>query len=90
MAAGILGILLGQFGVHKFVLGLPVPGAIMLVVSLVGFVGCVTGMFCFFPFVLCLGNLARSVIGLVEGIMYLSQTDADFYQRYAVEKRGWF
>jgi hypothetical protein len=29
-------------------------------------------------------------IGLIEGILYLTKSDEDFYQAYAVEKRGWF
>lgn len=89
-AAGVCGIVLGQFGVHKLMLGLTTPGVIMLVVSLVGVLGCVTGFLCLVPWVLCLGNLAMGVIGLIEGILYLSKDDQEFYQLYAVEKRGWF
>ena len=36
LAAGLLGIFLGSFGVHKFVLGYNKAGIIMLVVSLAG------------------------------------------------------
>ena len=46
--AGILGILLGGLGVHRFYLG------------------------------------------LIEGILYLTKTDADFVQTYLVEKKEWF
>ena len=31
-----------------------------------------------------------SVIGLVEGIIYLTKTDQDFYQTYVLNKKGWF
>ena len=31
-----------------------------------------------------------SVIGLVEGIIYLTKSDLDFYRIYMVEKRAWF
>jgi len=34
MVAGILGILLGSFGIHKFYLGMQKEGLIMLLVSL--------------------------------------------------------
>lgn len=51
----------------------------MLLVSLVGLV-CTMGI----------ATLVMSVIGLVEGIIYLSKSDEDFYQTYAVEKRQWF
>ena len=31
-----------------------------------------------------------SVIGLIEGIIYLTKTDPEFYQTYMVERRAWF
>jgi TM2 domain-containing membrane protein YozV len=75
MAAGICGILLGGFGVHKFILGYTVPGVIMLLITLLtcGFGGMISG-----------------VIGLVEGIIYLTKSDEDFYQTYMVGKKEWF
>ncbi len=33
---------------------------------------------------------AGSIIGLVEGIIYLTKTDEQFYQMYVVEKKAWF
>jgi len=44
--AGILGILLGALGVHKFVLGYTTQGIIMLVITIVtcGFGASVTGL----------------------------------------------
>ena len=69
--AGVLGIVLGGFGVHKFVLGYTQEGIIQLVVT---FVTCGMG----------------SLIGFVEGIIYLTKTDEDFYQTYQVGKKGWF
>ncbi len=30
------------------------------------------------------------IIGLIEGIMYLTKSDDDFYQQYGVDKKGWF
>ena len=75
IAAGVCGILIGSLGIHKFILGLTTPGIIMLLVS-----------------VLTCGvrGLVMSVIGLIEGIIYLSKTDEDFYQSYAIEKKSWF
>lgn len=75
IVAGICGILLGGLGVHKFVLGLNTPGIIMLLVTLL-----TCGV----------GGAVMGVIGLVEGIIYLTKSDEDFYQAYAVEKKGWF
>ena len=30
------------------------------------------------------------IIGIVEGIIYLTKTDEQFYQTYMVEKKAWF
>jgi predicted Zn finger-like uncharacterized protein len=79
VAAGICGILLGALGVHKFIIGLTTPGIIMLLVSLLG--GVVT----------CgVATLVMSIIGLIEGIIYLTKTDEEFYRLYYVEKKEWF
>lgn len=77
--AGILGILMGTFGIHKFILGYNTEGLIMLLVSTLGF------------FVTCgLSTAVMGVIGLIEGIIYLTKTDDDFINTYVVNKRGWF
>ena len=75
IAAGVCGILLGALGIHKFILGRAVPGIIMLLVS-----------------VLSLGLLAwvMGIIGLIEGILYLTKDDEEFHRLYVVEKKGWF
>ena len=84
IAAGICGILLGQFGVHKFILGINTPGIIMLVVSM----SClILGSFLCLPL---MGNFVMFVIGLVEGIIYLTKSDQEFYDLYAVKKKEWF
>jgi TM2 domain-containing membrane protein YozV len=84
MAAGICGILLGGLGVHKFILGYNTPGIIMLVV----FLACSTSGACLI--IPLLGSMAMSVIGVVEGIIYLTKSDDDFYQTHMVGKREWF
>jgi TM2 domain-containing membrane protein YozV len=85
IAAGICGILLGGFGVHKFVLGYQQEGIIMLSAYLIGlvltFVTC--GLAVPIP-------LAVSIIGLVEGIMYLTKSDEEFVQNYVIGKKSWF
>jgi TM2 domain-containing membrane protein YozV len=30
------------------------------------------------------------IIGIVEGIIYLTKTDEQFYQDYVVQKKAWF
>ena len=84
MVAGLCGILLGGMGIHKFILGMPTPGVIMLVVSMAG---AITGACLIVPI---LGPMAMGVIGLVEGIIYLTKSDEEFYQTYMVEKKEWF
>ena len=84
IVAGICGILWGGFGVHKFILGLNTSGFIMLSVWIVGFV---TGMCFFIPLI---ASIAMNIIGLVEGIIYLTKSDEEFYQTYAVERKEWF
>jgi len=88
--AGVLGILLGGLGIHKFVIGATVPGIIMLAVTLLGsclFLGAgwlLIGLPC------GLGPAAMGLIGFVEGIVYLTKSDEDFNRIYLVGKRGWF
>lgn len=77
--AGVCGILLGGFGVHKFILGYTTEGLIMLLVGLVG--GIVT----------CgLATSVTAIIGIVEGILYLTKSDEDFVRTYLQSKKGWF
>ena len=74
IAAGICGILLGAFGIHKFILGYTTEGIIMLVatVATCGF-----------------GAMVTSIIGLAEGIIYLTKTDEEFVNTYVLNKKGW-
>ena len=75
VAAGLLGIFLGALGIHKFYLGYTKEGVIMLVVSLAT----------------CgIGATVMSVIGLVEGIIYLTKSDEDFQYYYVENYKGWF
>ena len=75
VAAGLCAIFIGSFGIHKFILGYTSAGLIMLLVSLLT---CGIGIF------------VMHVIGIIEGIMYLSKSDAEFYQTYMVGKKEWF
>jgi TM2 domain-containing membrane protein YozV len=75
IAAGILGILIGSLGIHKFVLGYKTEGLIMLLGTLLT---CGIAAAVFGP------------IGLVEGILYLVKSDEEFVRTYIQNKRGWF
>jgi TM2 domain-containing membrane protein YozV len=73
--AGILAILLGPFGVHKFVLGYTTQGIILLAATIVT----------------CgIGAAITSIIGLVEGIIYLTKSDEEFVYMYQTNKKEWF
>ncbi len=77
--AGLLAILLGAFGVHKFYLGDTTAGGITLAVSLgAGLVTCGVATF------------VMSVIGIIEGIIYLSKSDEDFQRIYVQGHKSWF
>jgi TM2 domain-containing membrane protein YozV len=87
--AGILAILLGSFGVHKFFLGYPRAGMAMLIAHGVGWLMVKIG-------ILGLGFLGTlliaitGVIALIEGIIYLTRSDNEFYRNYIVSRRPWF
>lgn len=80
---GIMAILLGSLGVHKFILGYNQEGIILLGMTIIGYatICLLVGVF-----IVCIPGL----IGLIEGIIYLTKTDEDFFQTYQVNKRPWF
>ena len=75
LAAGLLAIFLGSFGVHKFVLGYNTAGLIMLLVTVLtcGVAGFVMG-----------------VIGIIEGIIYLTTSPEEFDAIYLQNSKEWF
>lgn len=75
LAAGLTGIFLGAFGVHKFILGYTKPAVIMLVLSLLT---CGVGYFIF------------QVSGIVEGVIYLTKSNAEFEAEYLDGQKDWF
>lgn len=83
--AGILGIVLGGLGIHKFVLGYTQEGVIMLSVYVasivIAMITCGIGVPLMF---------ITPVIGIIEGIMYLTKSDEEFVQTYIINKRPWF
>ncbi|MDX1829774.1 MAG: TM2 domain-containing protein [Lutibacter sp.] len=69
--AGVLAILIGSLGVHKFILGYTKEGIIQLILT---FISC--------------GVL--SIIPLIEGIIYLTKSDAEFIEMYQKNEKHWF
>lgn len=68
---GVMGIIFGYLGVHKFILGYNKEGFIQLGASIV-----TCG--------------AAGIIGFIEGIIYLTKSDVEFYNTYVANKKGWF
>ena len=79
VAAGLLAIFLGVFGVHKFYLGYHTTGFIMLGVTILGSL-------------LTIGIAAGVVwlIGVIEGIIYLTKSQSEFERLYVFNKREMF
>jgi TM2 domain-containing membrane protein YozV len=75
VVAGICGILLGGLGIHKFVLGYNTEGLIMLLGTV---------LTCGF------GGMITGIIGLVEGIIYLTKSDDEFISTYQKGAKKWF
>jgi TM2 domain-containing membrane protein YozV len=69
--AGILALILGGLGVHKFYLGYTGAGVLQILITLLT---CGIG----------------SVIGLAEGVVYLTKTDEEFVTTYQHNKKPWF
>ncbi len=80
---GVLGIMIGALGVHKFVLNYTGTGILMLCLSL-GLAVVTCGILA--PF--SLGVMG--IIGMVEGIIYLTKSDEEFYRLYILGRRPWF
>ena len=77
VAAGLLAIVVGSLGIHKFYLGYSKQGLIMLLVSVLLF-------FLVFPIVI------MAVIALIEGILYLTMSDEQFDRTYVQGRKPWF
>lgn len=77
VAAGLLAIFLGGFGIHKFYLGYNGPAIIMLL--------CGT-----FGWLLVLPGVVIWIIAFIEGILYLTKSPVEFEELYVRHQRTWF
>jgi TM2 domain-containing membrane protein YozV len=78
MLAGILAILLGSLGIHKFILGYTKEGVILLILGVLGIFTC------------GITSSISWIVGIIEGIMYLTKSDEEFYNTYQAGKKPWF
>lgn len=79
VAAGLLAIFLGVFGVHKFYLGYNTAGFIMLAVTVLGSI-----------FTIGLAAGVMWIIAVIEGIIYLAKSQSEFDAVYVANKKEWF
>jgi TM2 domain-containing membrane protein YozV len=78
IAAALLALFLGGFGLHKFYLGKKKAGLTMLFCFLFG------------PILLLIPTAIVAAIALAEAIIYLFTLDEDFEARYVRGDRAWF
>ncbi|WP_211248914.1 NINE protein [Deinococcus frigens] len=96
LIAGLLAIFLGSLGVHKFYLGLNTQGILILganigvwvVALLIGLVTLGLGLLVTLPLA-GLVSSALGLLGLIEGVLYLAKSDADFQRDYLAGKKPW-
>lgn len=77
ITAGLLAIFFGGFGIHKFYLGYKNTGIIHLIAAIPGTLLVIPAA------IIC-------IIGLIEGIIYLTMSDEDFYRTYVENQKHWF
>ena len=75
---GILAILIGGLGVHKFMLGYNPQGFIILGVTVLGSLLC------------GIGPIVTGIIAIIEGIIILTKTPQEFKEMYIDNKKVWF
>ncbi|MGM0534258.1 MAG: TM2 domain-containing protein [Campylobacterota bacterium] len=76
--AGILAVLFGTLGAHKFYIGCPLAGILMLMIS-------VSGIFFY-----AVPTILMACMGIIEGFIYLMKTNDGFALIYEHDKRCWF
>jgi TM2 domain-containing membrane protein YozV/DNA-directed RNA polymerase subunit RPC12/RpoP len=73
----IIAFILGALGIHKFMMGFPKEGLMMIGV-------------CIFCAPFFIGLIAMTVVGIIEGAIYIGMDDDEFHQKYEVERADWF
>ncbi len=88
IAAGLFAILFPYLGIHGFYLGNSALGLTVLLISIgcAGFTLITFGIGALLA-VPVLGLI--HIMSLIQGILYLATPDAEFHQKYVIEKR-WF
>lgn len=74
-----LALLFGGYGIHKFYLGYFKEGFIV-------FLLCYASMILNIHFIYTI----MCIIGIIEGIIYITKSDNEFYNLYVKNYKGWF
>ena len=83
LIAGLLALFVGYLGIHKFILGYNKEGIILLSGFVIGLL-----TYCFLIGIFII--MAVGIVSFIEGIIYLTKSDEDFYNTYQVGKKPWF
>jgi len=83
LLAGLMGIFFGYLGIHKFILGYTNEGIILAAIFIISFplMCIIVGAFTIY---------IPIIIGFIEGIIYLTKSEEEFYQTYQANKKAWF
>lgn len=95
--AALLAFFLGGLGIHKFYLGYTGAGLVFVLIQIAGWfltlmlslLSLGIGAIFLLP-LMAFASGVLSVIGIIEGVIYLSKTDADFYHTYLSGRKEWF
>ena len=79
IAAALFAVFLGVFGIHKFYLGYNQAGFSMLAFSIIGSL-----------LTFGLAAVLIEVIAIIEAVIYLSKSQAQFQRIYVMNQRDWF
>lgn len=85
-----MAILFGSLGVHKFILGYQKEGIILISCTVGGYILGVVGSMILIGCVFFLLPMATSIIGIIEGVMYLTKSDEEFVNTYVTGRKPWF
>ena len=88
ITAGLCALLIGGLGVHKFVLGYNSAGWVYVGVLIGGLL--VTCLSLGLVPIVALTGPVMGIISLIEGIMYLTKSDEEFYHTHIANRKEWF
>jgi TM2 domain-containing membrane protein YozV len=73
--AGVMAIIFGSLGIHKFIMGYVGAGMVYLLITVLS---------------IGIAAPIMHILAVVEGIIYLCKSDQEFDQMYVVGRKAWF